>query len=140
MLDKTAFENRDARTVACRRSGFTLIEMVATLIILGLLAAIVVPRYLEFVNRTSDTVATAAASEGLARFKAAYNQYLLETRQRPASLSDLQGPDYLNLNGDSRVNIGTYDVGYSVSGGMLTVQAYAKDSNSALGSVTAPWP
>jgi prepilin-type N-terminal cleavage/methylation domain-containing protein len=46
-----------------RRAGFTLIEMVAVIIILGVLAAIAIPRFLEFRKeaRTASVEALAAA-------------------------------------------------------------------------------
>lgn len=115
-------------------------EMVATVIILGILAAIIVPRYLEFVNQTSASVARSVASDGLSRFKNAYAQYLLDTNTKPTTLDNLSGSAYLGLDGSGRVNTGDYDIVYLLNAGALTVTAYTKGDTNALANVSAAWP
>jgi prepilin-type N-terminal cleavage/methylation domain-containing protein len=121
-------------------AGFTMVEVVAVVVILGLLGALIVSRYLEFVDKVSDTVGQSVAGEGVSRFKSAYSQYLLDAHTKPATISDLSGTSYLGLDSTGRVNIGDYDLVYTQSGDTLTVNAYAKGGSTTVGNATAPWP
>ncbi|GAB6127179.1 hypothetical protein JCM14124_28850 [Humidesulfovibrio idahonensis] len=115
-------------------------EVIAVVIILAILAAVVVPRYLEFVGKATESVAQSVASEGLTRFKNAYTQYLLDTGKKPSSLTDLTPAAYLNLDGDGKVNVGGYDLAYTASSSALTVSSYTANATTPLASATMPWP
>lgn len=71
-----------------RRAGFTLIELLLVLVILGILAAIVVPK---FSGRTEQARETAARSQ-IATFSTALDAFEVDTGRYPrgkAGLSDL---------------------------------------------------
>ena len=64
-------------TMKCRR-GFTLIEMVAVIAIVGIITAIVLPRYFNTMNLAKNKIAQAAAVEGHARVNMwGVSQYLI---------------------------------------------------------------
>jgi len=64
-------------TMKCRR-GFTLIEMVAVIAIVGIITAIVLPRYFNIMNLAKNKIAQAAAVEGHARVNMwGVSQYLI---------------------------------------------------------------
>lgn len=122
------------------QAGFTLVELVAVIIILGILAAVLTPRYINFVDQTRTASYQSVASEGLSRFSGAYQKYLVDTQIKPSTLTDLSGAAYLNLDGSGRTNIGDYDVLYTLGGTTLTVQVYSSGGATALASTSISWP
>jgi len=69
-----------------RASGFTLIELLLVLVILGVLAAIVVPK---FTGRTEDAKKTAAKSQ-IAQLKVALSMFELDVGRYPTSEEGLR--------------------------------------------------
>lgn len=59
------------------KKGFTLIEIVSVLVILGLLAAIAVPKYYDLQEEARMKAAAAAVAEAQARINLAFAQYVL---------------------------------------------------------------
>ena len=62
-----------------KSKGFTLIELMITVAIIGILAAIAYPSYTEYVNRAKRAEATAAvleAAQALERYYSVNNTYL----------------------------------------------------------------
>lgn len=82
------------RTRAMRPAGFTLIEMLITVAILILIAAIAVPNYRNHVLRANRTDAKAA----LTRIAAAQEKFYLQNNSYTADL----GPNGLNTDASSQ--------------------------------------
>jgi len=74
------------------REGFTLIELMVVIVIIGILATIVVPR---FIGATDDAKVTAAIAQ-ISSFKTALTQFKLKLGQFPTTS---EGLDALVNNG-----------------------------------------
>ncbi len=79
-----------ANLVAPRRvRGFTLIEMLITVAIVAILAAVALPSYIDYVTRSKIVEATS----GLSDMRVRLEQYFLDNRQYPtACVASAAGP------------------------------------------------
>ena len=73
-----------------RRSAFSLLELLAVVVILGILAAAIVPR---IITSTSDA-RTSVHQHNLGEINAAVERYYIDEGSFPTALTDLT-PDYL---------------------------------------------
>lgn len=75
---------------ARRRCGFSLLEILAVVVILGIIAALVVPR----TSFTSDAARESARKHTVGALNSAIEQFYTETGAWPTDLEELV-PDYL---------------------------------------------
>ena len=69
-----------------RQAGFTLVELMVVIVILGLLAALVAPRFLAVADEAHVNTAKAQISH----FKTALTQYKLEFKKFPSTSEGLE--------------------------------------------------
>ncbi len=82
--------SRAGRTTS-RESGFTIIELMIVMAIIGLLAAIAIPRYLQSVRKAKEAV----LKEDLHTMRTAIDSYTVDKEKGPSALDDLVQSGYL---------------------------------------------
>ncbi|MEM5314569.1 type II secretion system protein [Paraburkholderia sp. JHI869] len=87
-----------------KTSGFTLIELVVVMAIIGLLLTIAVPRYMHSIERGKEQV----RQQNVAVMRNAIDQYYGDNGQYPETLDELVAKHYLRsvpvdpVNGDDK--------------------------------------
>ncbi len=94
---KTKLHGISQNRTSNRRSAFTLVELLLVLVILGILAAIVIPK---FAGRSEQAKETAATTQ-ISSFSTALNNFEVDCSFYPKSLNDLlvQPRDAQNWHG-----------------------------------------
>lgn len=85
MISLLKYKYRPCGNLQTRHGGFTLVELVVAVAIIGLLASIAFPNYLEYVKKGRR----AAAQSHLMDVAQRQQQYLLDTRSYAADLTTL---------------------------------------------------
>ncbi len=71
------------RQLLKKEEGFTLIEIIAVLIILGILAAVAVPKFMDLTDEARDKAALQAVAEGQSRLSMKSAQLILSNGKIP---------------------------------------------------------
>lgn len=93
-----------------KQMGFTLIEIVMVLVLLGILSAIAVPKYFDLRDQAEQKAMAATAAEYQARLNAGFAQALLDNKTCDAAVG--LGLDAANANADK---YGSYSIGDGIS-------------------------
>ncbi|MGA7801368.1 MAG: type II secretion system protein [Gammaproteobacteria bacterium] len=119
-----------------KQHGFTLIELVMVIVILGILAAIAVPKFVDL-----STDATTAAEAGMSGAVSSAQAIAIAKLHTFPTLSQLVGsgtaanPGYIQAQG-VKVNGNNKGVDVLINGSYCTVQTYT-DSNCSTGTGNA---
>ena len=115
----------------CNQKGFTLIEIIAVLVILGILAAVAIPRFMDLTTVASDKAAMQAVAEGKSRLS---NQFARDLLTGTTNLTTQKLTDKATA---SLTSAGDYKLEYTrISNSVIKVKATGsgtvKGSNSSL--------
>jgi prepilin-type N-terminal cleavage/methylation domain-containing protein len=97
------------RSKVSNQKGFTLIEIIAVLVILGILAAVAIPRFMDLTSVASDKAAMQAVAEGKSRLS---NQFARSLLSGTATSVDAI-VTYVNTTDPTLKNAGDYTLAYT---------------------------
>ncbi|MFO1375849.1 MAG: pilin [Steroidobacteraceae bacterium] len=112
------------------QKGFTLIELMIVVAIIGILAAIAIPAYQDYTIRSQVTEGLNLAGD----IKAGVAEWYSNTGNWPTSLTELGvGVGSAGGSGDPTAKTGKYVSQINVSDGVITI-TFGKDANDAIGN------
>jgi len=109
------------RSKVRNQKGFTLIEIIAVLVILGILAAVAIPRFMDLTTVASDKAAMQAVAEGKSRLSNQFARNLLSNAATSVSAIQTEAEASLKDAGD-------YMLKYEVAGTPNEIRVIATGS------------
>ncbi|MBF0224904.1 MAG: prepilin-type N-terminal cleavage/methylation domain-containing protein [Desulfobacterales bacterium] len=104
------------------QKGFTLIEVIAVLILLGILAAVAVPKYMDLTTDARKNAVAAAIGEVKGNLSLAYGKFLLQSGTPPTTNAQRNQIRDMVSGGTNTFTMGDFTVNFANVAGTATTQ------------------
>lgn len=118
-----------------KQGGFTLIEIVMVLVLLGILSAVAVPKYFDLRDQAEAQAAKAFVAEYQSRLNAKFAMEILKNTNSCSQAYDLAVQEAIKINNDTGAayNI-TVEAPAATTGGMVQATVKSVKTGNTLGT------
>jgi prepilin-type N-terminal cleavage/methylation domain-containing protein len=123
--------HRQRSTRFCNQGGFTLIELIAVIVILGVIGAVAAPKFIGLKTEAENKAATQAVSEGRNRLT---NQYAIRLMTSEADAKNLAG-----IIAAVSTDAGDYKLSFAVADSEVEITAIGVQEKGVSGQAKGKW-
>lgn len=132
-----------------RKDGFTLIELMVTLVVVSILFAFIGRKYFDIQEQGRKRAAMNAISEGIQRLRVAHGKYLMDVGGSSPARTAEGFQAFMGVAPNADVDVGDYVIRYELGLGadsdQIAITAYTDDGTGqavgeAIASQNATWP
>jgi prepilin-type N-terminal cleavage/methylation domain-containing protein len=131
MLTMSLQSSKGIASKPMNQKGFTLIELIAVIILLGVIGAVAAPKFIGLTEAAADRAAVHAVAEGKSRLT---NQYAIQLMKPDADATDLSG-----IVASVSTDAGDYTLEFEVAGSEVKITAIGNPLRGVSGRAEGKW-